>query len=141
MPYIEVQYYGYPSAAVACRCCGSQIRHAHQIEHQTSDIDVCDPCAISWVKRKLIEESKMKFGEEVKEAAPDMVNHPPHYNKHPSGVECIDVIEWMPANIANAMKYLWRSEHKNGKQDLEKAIWYINREIKRVYDGKPSSNS
>jgi len=60
------------------------------------------------------------------------VNHPPHYNGHPSGVECIDIIEAMPANIAMAMKYLWREGLKEGEcseKDLNKAIWYTKREI------------
>lgn len=63
---------------------------------------------------------------------PDMVNHPPHYASHPSGVECIDIIEWMPANIAMAMKYLWRFDLKDSPdEDLNKAIWYITRELDR----------
>lgn len=61
----------------------------------------------------------------------DSVNHPPHYNRHPSGVECITITEHMNFNVGNAMKYLWRSDHKGGRQDLEKARWYIEREIKR----------
>lgn len=59
----------------------------------------------------------------------DMVNHPPHYTGHPSGVECIEVAEHLPFCLGNAFKYLFR---RNGKatlrQDLEKALWYINRE-------------
>ena|SRR5579862_7002255 len=66
---------------------------------------------------------------------PDMVNHPPHYNAHPTGTECIDIVEHMSFNIGNAIKYLWRQGLKGDeptqKQDLEKAIWYINREIER----------
>jgi len=62
---------------------------------------------------------------------PDMVNHPPHYNQIP-GVECIDVVEHLPFNIGNAMKYLWRYDHKNGVEDLRKAVWYIDREILRL---------
>lgn len=68
----------------------------------------------------------------------DMVNHPPHYNQHPAGIECIDVVEWFTPNVANAMKYLWRAGLKGGElsekhiQDLEKAEWYVNREISRV---------
>ena len=60
------------------------------------------------------------------------VDHPKHYNAHGSGVECIDVIEWMPFNIGNAVKYCWRCDHK-GKdiEDLEKAVWYLQREIAR----------
>lgn len=59
------------------------------------------------------------------------VNHPPHYNKHPSGIECIDVIEHMPFNTGTAMKYLWRAGLKPGQeseQDLKKAIWYTERQ-------------
>ena len=57
----------------------------------------------------------------------EAVNHPPHYNAHPSGVECIDIVEHMSFNVGNAIKYLWRWKQKGGKQDLEKARWYINR--------------
>ncbi len=60
----------------------------------------------------------------------DMVNHPPHYTAHPSGVECIQVVEHMGFNVGNAMKYLWRADEKGAPiQDLKKAAWYINREI------------
>lgn len=62
---------------------------------------------------------------------PDLINHPPHYTAHPSGVECITITEWMNFNIGNAMKYLWRSDHKNGLEDLKKARWYLDREIQR----------
>ena len=61
------------------------------------------------------------------------VDHPPHYNSHPSGVECITITEHMSFCIGNAMKYLWRAKHKNGVEDLEKAIWYIRREIERLH--------
>ena len=63
---------------------------------------------------------------------PDMVNHPPHYGAHPSGVECIQVTEWMNFNLGNAVKYLWRADMKNGLEDLKKAQWYLNREIARL---------
>lgn len=59
------------------------------------------------------------------------VDRPPHYTAHPSGVECIQITEQMNFNIGNAIKYLWRSDLKNGIEDLEKARWYINREIVR----------
>jgi len=61
----------------------------------------------------------------------DLVNHPPHYTSHPSGIECIQVTEHMNFNLGNAVKYLWRADLKNGTQDLEKAAWYIAREIAR----------
>lgn len=62
---------------------------------------------------------------------PDMVNHPPHYTNPPSGVECITVTEHMGFCLGNAMKYIWRADLKNGVEDLEKARWYIDREIAR----------
>jgi hypothetical protein len=62
----------------------------------------------------------------------DPVNHPPHYNAHPSGIECITIVEHFNFNIGNAIKYLWRQGLKaNSLEDLEKAVWYINREIER----------
>ena len=62
----------------------------------------------------------------------DPVNHPAHYNAHPSGIECITVVEHMGFNVGNAIKYLWRADHKaNALEDLEKARWYITREIER----------
>ena len=61
------------------------------------------------------------------------VNHPPHYLKHPSGVECIQITEHMTFNLGNAIKYIWRADHKNDAlEDLKKARWYIDREIQRL---------
>lgn len=37
------------------------------------------------------------------------VNHPKHYNSHPNGIECIDIIRHYVCDIANAIKYLWRA--------------------------------
>ena len=68
---------------------------------------------------------------------PDMVNHPPHYNQQ--GIECIDAIHAATGDgfqhylQGNIMKYLWRYRYKNGKQDLEKAKWYLDKLIE-VYD-------
>lgn len=62
----------------------------------------------------------------------DPVDHPPHYNQHPSGVECITITEHMGFNLGNAVKYIWRADLKgNAVQDLEKAAWYLQREIHR----------
>lgn len=62
------------------------------------------------------------------------VDHPKHYNAHPSGVECIDVVEHFGFNLGNVIKYLWRAEEKGAPlEDLEKAAWYLNREIQKRY--------
>jgi len=63
----------------------------------------------------------------------DMVNNPPHYTI--GGIETIDFIEAKELNyhLGNAVKYIVRAEHKgNKKQDLEKAIWYLNRELNKA---------
>lgn len=65
------------------------------------------------------------------------INHPPHYNAHPSGVECIAIAEHFNFNIGNAIKYLWRAGLKeNLVEDLKKARWYVDREIQRL-EAKP----
>ena len=63
----------------------------------------------------------------------DMVNHPPHYKHHPSGIEAITITRHMTFNVGSAMKYCWRANHKGNQiQDLEKAVWYLNDEIQRL---------
>jgi hypothetical protein len=67
---------------------------------------------------------------EMFEPKPDPVNHPSHYKT--GGVETIDFIEAkaLNYNLGNVVKYITRADHKgNRKQDLEKAVWYLNREI------------
>lgn len=72
--------------------------------------------------------SKAKVRKE--KAKVDMVNHPPHYTSHPSGVECIQITEHMGFNLGNALKYIWRADLKGSAvEDLEKAVFYINREL------------
>lgn len=72
------------------------------------------------------------------------VNHPKHYTLHPSGIECIVIVEHMTFNIGNAVKYLWRvglkGDHRKridaAIEDLQKAAWYVNREIARLESEK-----
>jgi hypothetical protein len=67
----------------------------------------------------------------------DNIN-PNHYKQ--GGVECIDALEAATVNLkgieavctANAIKYLWRWKEKNGHEDLNKAIWYINRLLHKL---------
>lgn len=63
----------------------------------------------------------------------DPVNHPAHYNSHPSGVEAITVCEHMNFCVGNVIKYLWRAGLKNDAvEDLKKARFYLDREIARI---------
>ena len=62
----------------------------------------------------------------------DEINHPKHYTSHPSGIECIEVVEHLGFCVGNAIKYLWRAGLKgDALEDLKKARWYIDREIAR----------
>jgi Protein of unknwon function (DUF3310) len=67
----------------------------------------------------------------------EIVDHPAHYTSSPAvcsecgeQIECIDVTEHMGFNLGNAVKYIWRAGLKGDAiVDLEKAAWYIDREI------------
>ena len=68
----------------------------------------------------------------------DLVNHPPHYTSHPSGIEAIQVTEHMGFCLGNAVKYIWRAGDKgDALTDLRKARWYLDREIARLSTEAP----
>jgi hypothetical protein len=64
----------------------------------------------------------------------DPINHPAHYTHGP--VEVIDVIEGFGLGfcLGNVIKYVLRANHKGDPiTDLEKAAWYLGREIARLH--------
>jgi len=66
--------------------------------------------------------------------AKDNVNRPSHYRK--GKVECIDAIKSATGDgyqfylQGNIIKYMWRFNHKNGLEDLQKAQWYLSELMK-----------
>lgn len=68
----------------------------------------------------------------------DPVNHPAHYTGFSNGAEAIDITENLTFNTGNAVKYLARAGRTDGRvkgevlEDLQKAAWYITREINRL---------
>lgn len=69
-----------------------------------------------------------------REKLDDPVNHPSHYTAY-KGLEVIDLTEQMNFNRGNAVKYICRAGLKDPAteiQDLEKAVWYLNRELARL---------
>jgi hypothetical protein len=65
----------------------------------------------------------------------DPVNSPSHYTSHPSGVECVTIAEHWSFCLGNVLRYIWRAGLKDGAdhiQDLEKAEFYLKREIARL---------
>ena len=75
--------------------------------------------------------AKAYLNKNNKTISTDNVNNPTHYNT--GTIEVITVIEdWkLNFNLGNAIKYIGRCEHKNNKEeDIKKAIWYLERELK-----------
>lgn len=78
---------------------------------------------------------------DVKLDKPSMVDHPSHYG---GSIEAIDAIAAATAGLTgveafdtgNALKYLWRWKRKNGVEDLNKAVWYIQHLIKHLEGAK-----
>lgn len=66
----------------------------------------------------------------------DPVTRPRHYNSHPSGIECIEITRHMAYHLGNAVKYVFRTELKNGLQDLEKALFSLDDHL-GAFDSSP----
>jgi len=68
----------------------------------------------------------------------EAVNHPSHYGGEKNPYEAIKVIEAWDLNfsLGNVLKYMSRAGKKSDNilEDLKKAAWYLNREIKRIED-------
>ena len=76
---------------------------------------------------------------DVKGSHSDEVNHPKHYNSHPSGIECVEYEELLPGNLAHACVYVWRHTDKGQPvKDLQKALWFIDREAARTSSERAS---
>ena len=81
--------------------------------------------------KKMVEEAPLHIGYEDA-VVNDVVNHPKHYTDHPSGIEAIEITRHMGFNLGNALKYIWRCDlKKDAIEDLKKAIWYLEDEIKK----------
>ena len=78
--------------------------------------------------------------EPVEMTLDDKVNHPSHYTY--GDIEVVDFIEQVTRDykpelafaIGNAIKYISRANRKNGKEDLDKARWYLNRAFEKWED-------
>jgi len=92
------------------------------IEHRLEGNTLQDPYGARKVMKQILDR--------------EMVNHPDHYQGS-GGMEVIDIIENydLGFSLGNAIKYILRSNKKsNAKQDLEKAIWYIRREMNNLVE-------
>ena len=76
----------------------------------------------------------------------DNVNHPAHYET--GKFECVDVMvetQGVEATqdfcVCNALKYVYRHKKKNGMEDLQKAIWYLNKAVELEKSKKTKADS
>lgn len=104
--------------------------------------DVYGRCYSADDEKHVRENFKRAFSEEN-----DVVNHPSHYTQ--GNIECIDAMKSafgadelaVYCKIA-AFKYIWRCEHKNGLEDIKKALWYLEKYIELVkepFEGETSN--
>lgn len=111
-------------------------------------IDECQPCVQdvkkAWTPEMIAERGKTEKNLEREDIQvgkldinslakkPSAVVHPAHYNMY-DGIEIIDLAEQMNFNKGNALKYITRAEFKGKEiEDLEKARYYLKKEIKRI---------
>ena len=119
-------------------------------EQSTTEYNGCNDCYYEWLGEsdapcceckhrfepgtmaRLKAKDCFKPKEEKVDDEIDMVNHPQHYSAH--GIEPIDYIEShdLNFNLGNVIKYVSRAPFKGTElQDLKKAKWYLEREIKK----------
>lgn len=102
----------------------------------------CKRCKLEWVEDRLCSEAKYSVicdpdVERVERV--ERVDHPSHYHAA-SGVEVIAAIEaWgLGFSLGNVVKYVARAGKKDLAvvlEDLRKAAWYLEREIKHLERG------
>ena len=88
----------------------------------------------SYAEEQLEHALKKEAEKTMQEPKPDMVNHPPHYTQ--GNIECIEAISYINKKLhtegyegyclGNFIKYIWRCNNKNGWEDIDKAIFYLN---------------
>lgn len=115
---------------------GSSYTHACAHPHITIiNYKVGDDLELETDKAKELQ----KYSEQIAKKKEDLVNHPAHYNQYSQ--EVIDTIEEVTVNmpvtvayhVGNAVKYLFRAPFKGKlKQDLEKAVWYLERAVSKL---------
>ena len=89
----------------------------------------------SYAEEQLEHALKKEAEKTMQEQKPDMVNHPPHYTQ--GEIECIEAIKYINNKLhmegyegyclGNFIKYIWRCNFKNGWEDIDKAIFYLDR--------------
>ena len=118
----------------------------HLINARLKNDEECKKSAISEIETAMcnaMQLLKCFIDRNDKEQKADNVNHPQHYTwlKELCGIEVIDITRHMNFCCGCALKYILRAGHKKDAsltdtekqiEDLNKAIWYLKDEIKRI---------
>ena len=121
------------------RLTGSKTGSNLAIEKWAADVEAID--GRTWTIDDSYDFYSLANGnEETQKTLDDKVSHPSHYTY--GDIEIIDFIEQVTKDykpelafaIGNAIKYISRANRKNGKEDLDKARWYLNRAFKKWED-------
>ncbi|MGZ9450835.1 DUF3310 domain-containing protein [Staphylococcus epidermidis] len=121
----------------------AKVKDVYHLVHSSLGIDewVADVEAIdgrTWtIDDNYVFYSLPDENEGTKKTLDDKVNHPSHYTY--GNIEIMDFIEQVTKDykpelafaIGNAIKYISRANRKNGKEDLDKARWYLNRAFEK----------
>ncbi|EJD91170.1 DUF3310 domain-containing protein [Staphylococcus epidermidis] len=121
----------------------AKVKDVYHLAHSSLGIDewVADVEAVdgrTWtIDDNYVFYSLPDENEEAKKTSDDKVNHPSHYTY--GDIEVVDFIEQVTRDykpelafaIGNAIKYISRANRKNGKEDLDKARWYLNRAFEK----------
>ena len=107
---------------------------------KNEDILFRTPTYVEYVKTPTYAEEQLEHAlkkeaeKKIEEPKEDMVNHPPHYTQ--GEIECIEAIKYINNKLnmkgyqgyclGNFIKYIWRCNFKNGWEDIDKAIFYLN---------------
>ena len=88
----------------------------------------------SYAEEQLEHALKKEAEKTMQEPKPDIINHPPHYTQ--GKIECIEAIKYINNKLhtegyegyclGNFIKYIWRCNYKNGWEDIDKAIFYLD---------------
>lgn len=96
----------------------------------------------SYAEEQLEHALKKEAEKTTQETKPDIINHPKHYTQ--GEIECIQVIEYINRKLSligfegfclgNFIKYIWRCNDKNGWEDIDKAIFYMDKFLQEQYE-------
>ena len=127
-------------------CCTCEYEKLSIHEHPCSSCDSGDVHGTNWEpQNEAIAMEDAPPSNDKNDDVVDMVNRPPHYTH--GKYECIDV---MVENfgkeavqkfcLLNAFKYVWRSDYKNGTEDVKKAMWYLDKYLELEGEHNAESN-